>query len=779
MFTSITLPHYRGERNGEHLWSTQTTQDVPTMSIAATLLGNAITRVRCMRVASGAQLDEQRYRLPDGGEGTLPYHSWIVARGDEQWSQASKVEQAQMLLASFIEGFSYDTTSLRLTCPLASSECIYGLGERTGTMNKRGLSFPIWNVDPPRWDDAEIESMYTSMPFYTAFDQASGTARGVLVDSTGRIEMDFGKTNESEAQITVHGDSLVVYFFAGPTPADVMRQYTALTGRMSLPPLWTLGHHQCRWSYTSAEQVLSIAEKLRAGNHPADAIWLDIDYMRGYRDFTWNAETFPNPVQMIQTLHEQGFHLVTILDPGIKVDDEYSVYQDGVRQEMFCHYSDGKLFKGSVWPGVCAFPDFSQSRVRNWWGNMYQGLLEQGVDGMWNDMNEPALTSFFSHDEDAEVVPQGSTMDTSVLHDAGGADVTGIDGPPVPHAFFHNAYGMQMARATQEGLLRLQPDQRPFVLTRSGTAGLQRYTALWTGDNGSKWEHILLALKMILNVGMSGVPFVGADIGGFWGDSDGELLVRFAQLGALMPFCRNHNSLHTVAQEPWAFGEPYESAYRKAIETRYRLLPYLYTLFHEASMNGSPILRPLYFHYPNDEQACNLDNEYLVGDALLSAPIQQAGATSWSVYLPAGQWFDYWDGSEYSGQTTVDIPTPLDRWPLLVKGNSILPSGPVMQYIGQQKTDPLTCTCYMATDGLANYTLYEDDGSTLAYRNGAYATTALSCRADANGVFVRIDENHKGYQPQREEYEVVVHVGNRTFQRRIKAGQGSVTVHFM
>jgi len=403
--------------------------------------------------------------------------------------------------------------------------------------------------------------------------------------------------------------------------------------------------------------------------------------------------------------------------------------------------------------------------------------LEQGVDGLWNDMNEPALTSFLEQDEAAEKVPQGATMDGRVLHQAGSEDVTDVDGPPVLHAFFHNAYGMQMARSTQEGLLRLRPSQRPFVLTRSGTAGMQRYTALWTGDNGSEWEHILLALKMILNVGMSGVAFVGADIGGFWGDCNGELLVRFAQLGALMPFCRNHNSLYAVDQEPWVFGEPYESAYRTAIETRYRLLPYLYTLFHEASVNGSPILRPLYFHYPHDEQACDLDSEFLVGDALLSAPITEAGATSWSVYLPQGQWFDFWDGTEYSGQTEIELATPLERWPLLVKGNSIIPTAPVVQYIDQQKTMPITFTCYMATDGLANYTLYEDDGSTLAYRNGAYATTSVSCRADAGGVSIRIDEDHKGYQPQRDGYELVVHVGNRTFQRSVKAGQGSVTVH--
>jgi alpha-glucosidase len=546
---------------------------------------------------------------------------------------------------------------------------------------------------------------------------------------------------------------------------------------MPLPARWTLGHHLCRWGYTSQQEVQDIATKMRERRHPNDAMWLDIDYMNGYRDFTWDAQRFSEPEKMLAQFHEQHMHAVTMIDPGIKIDEQYSTYRQGMQENAFCAYENGALFKGNVWPGECVFPDYSQSKVREWWGSAYSSLLDAGVDGIWNDMNEPALTNFFAGSSDSKDELHGKTMALDVLHRAGGENVTGPDGPPVSHALFHNAYGMEMARSTYEGLSRLRPEARPFVLTRSGTAGIQRYAAVWTGDNVSQWADISLGLRMCLSLGMSGVPFVGPDIGGFWDASNGELLVRFAQLSALLPFCRNHNAIHNPDQTPWAFGELYEDAYRTAIETRYRLLPYLYTLFHEASTTGAPIARPLYYSYPQDESACDTENAFLLGESLLSAPITSPGATAANIYLPAGPWFDYWDGTEYPGGTNSDIPAPLNRWPLLVKGNSILPTGPVIQYVDEPTDAPLTFTCYMATDGLASYTLYEDDGSTLAYRNGAFAVTSISCRVDGDAVAVRIDEQHANYKPHWKEYEVVVRVPGRVLQQRVAVGQGSVTLH--
>jgi alpha-glucosidase len=796
------------ELHGEYIWEAGENSSIGWL--AGAMLGSEIIRVRFIHTP---HLDKARYQLASGGPGTLPYHSWIVNHGDEQWPATGSQESAEAILAPYLQGFAFSATAIRLTRPLADEERVYGLGERTGPMNKRGQTFPIWNVDPPLRHNASTLTMYTSIPFYMGLQRDTGRAYGVLIDHTGLITMDVGHSSASEVAMTIEGESMVAYFFVGPTPADVLRQYADLTGYMPLPARWAIGHHQCRWSYMTEQQVLELATKLRTRRHPCDAIWLDIDYMQGYRAFTWNHDRFPDPAAMTQKLHEQGLHLVTIIDPGTKVDESYSIYQQGMEKDYFCRYEQGDLFLGNVWPGACVFPDFSRDEVRQWWGNLYQGLLDQGVDAFWNDMNEPALTNLFvSTEQDRPAVEEieekeqdesslhgkpflsdglseasapaalavwnSKTMDNTVLHRAGADQPSGPDGPPVLHKFFHNAYGMEMARSTYEGLRRLQPDSRPFVLTRSGTAGVQRYAAVWTGDNSSIWEHIPLAISMCLNLGMSGVPLVGADVGGFWGNTNGELLARFAQLGAFMPFSRNHNAMGNIDQEPWSFGEPYESAYRKAIETRYRLMPYLYTLFHEASTTGAPVMRPLYYYYPHDEQACDVEDAFLIGETLLSAPIYEQGATSRNVYLPAGIWFDYWDGTEYPGEGTSEIPAPLDRWPLLVRGNSILPSAPVMQYADERTADPLTFTCYMATDGLASYTLYEDDGSTQDYTRGAFALTTISCRVDADTATVSIDEQHSGYHPSRQEYEIVVRTGGRVLQQRIKAGQGNTTLRW-
>lgn len=781
MFSELIQQQFLARSGHEFIWQSGEHTDY---LLAATVLSPTIIRVRLLRGAEATRLRHQlqqthlemfRYQLVDEQEGTLPYHSWAVIKGDEQWLQSFNETDSRAILEPYLQGFAASPDALRLSRPLASNERIYGLGERTGAMNKRGQAFPIWNIDPHKGHNFQTETMYTSIPFYLGLTVDNGRAYGILLDHMGRIEIDMGKSNASRASMTVQGDSLVVYYFTGPTPANVMQQYTTLTGHMPLPPRWTLGHHQCRWSYASAQEVRSVAAQFRQRNHPLDAIWLDIDYMDGYRDFTWDPNTFPHPEQLLTELHDQGIHLVTIIDPGTKIDEHYAVYQQGIEHDYFCRYENGDIFTGNVWPGACVFPDYSRSAVRTWWGNLYQSLLDVGVDGIWNDMDEPALTNMLVLNE-PEIAIKSNTMPDDVQHRAGGDQPTGPDGWTTLHTFFHNAYGMEMARSTYEGLLRLRPNARPFVMTRSGTAGVQRYAAVWTGDNTSQWEHILLAMPMCLNLSMSGVAFVGVDIGGFWDPSNGELLVRFAQLGALLPFCRNHNAMGNPDQEPWAFGEPFESAYRVALEVRYQLLPYLYTLFHQAATTGAPIIRPLYYHYPQDEQACDVQDEFLVGDSLLSAPLYEQGATSRTVYLPEGIWFDYWTGQEYGGNGTSEIAAPLEHWPLFIRGNSIVPSGPLLQFVDQAPTDPLTITCYMATDGLANYTLYEDDGATRAYQQGTFAETTISCRVQEDFITVEIEEQFHTFRPQREAYEVIVHVGNRTLQQRVQAGQGKVVI---
>lgn len=767
MFTKISAFHFLGQDGQHRRWRGRDETGQQYTAIA-TALGAEVTRVIVRR---GAGLDLQRYQLASGAQGTLPYHSWMVDKGDEAWPTS---EISYPFVEDVLQGFAASKDGLRLQRLLSPEEHIFGLGERTGSMDKRGQAFPVWNVDPPMNHDDQTSTMYTSIPFYLALKHTTGQTYGILIDHTGNVDVDLGKTQTDLIQLSVSDDLLVAYFFAGPTPADITRQYTELTGRMPLPPLWALGHHQSRWGYESVEEVAEIARTMRERQHPCDSLWLDIDYMDGFRNFTWNPETFPEPRALVEELRKQGLRTVTIIDPGTAYDEAYSVYQEGHARDYFCRNPDGSYFFGSVWPGTCVFPDFSRDEVRKWWGNLYAEHLELGVAGIWNDMDEPALTSILS-DNSAEHV-HGRTMDSIVQHQAGGENRTGLDGAPVEHRLFHNAYGLEMARSTYEGMRSLKPDQRPFVLTRSGTGGVQRYAAVWTGDNTSRWEHISLMMTMMLNLSMSGVPFVGMDIGGFWDDSNGELLVRFAQLGALIPFTRNHYAKFIVHQEPWSFGEPYESAYRNAMELRYRSLPYLYTIFAEAARTGSPIIRPLYYHYAQDRQAITIEDELLIGANLLSAPLYEAGSSSRNVYLPQGTWFDYWAGTSYQGEQCYSIEAPIERWPLFVRSNSILPQGPLMQYTDEIATDPLTLHCYMTTNGQADFTLYEDDGQSYAYASGAYAETAIMCKASESGATVVIDEYFSAYRPQRDWYEILVHLNGKTLTQRVKAGQGRASV---
>jgi alpha-glucosidase len=770
LFTKISTIQFI-RQSGRHLLWHGHDETGQIYTFIWTALGEKMTRIILKR---GAHTDVDVYQIANGTQGTLPYHSWMVDTADEAWPEVKHPHPQRE--DALLRQFSASSTALRLVHPLRTREHIYGFGERTGTMDKRGQAFPVWNIDPPRHHNDNTVTMYVSIPFYLSLNEKTGNTHAVLIDHTGRVDVDLGKEQAREAHFTVEDETLAVYFFAGPTPATVLQQYSQLTGRMPLPPRWALGHHQCRWSYESAEVVRKIAQTLRTYRYPCDAIWLDIDYMDGYRNFTWNPNTFPEPRQLIAELREQGLRVVTIIDPGTKyADQQYAVFKEGDEQGYFCHYEDGSYFLGNVWPGPCVFPDYSRQQVREWWGNLYAPHLHLGVAGIWNDMNEPSLTRTNVLTSAGHV--HSKTMDERVLHHGDSENSTEPDGGPTPHRLFHNAYGMQMARATYEGLLRLQPNTRPFVLSRSGTGGIQCYAAIWTGDNDGSWEHISLAIRMCLNLSMSGVPFVGIDIGGFWKDTTGELLVRFAQLAALMPFCRNHNSKFVRPQEPWVFGEPFASAYRSAIELRYRSLPYLYTLFAHASHSGEPIMRPLYYHYPQDKQAIQTEDEFLLGDTLLSAPIYEENISHRTVYLPPGLWFNYWTGETYTGQQTYQITAPLERWPLFIRANSILPQSPLMQYTDELPTDPLTIHCYMDTEGSASYTLYEDDGTSLQYRQGAFAETVIVCQMHASNATVEIEEHFTHYRPVRTCYDIIVHFNGKQTSKRIPAGQ--VNLHLV
>ncbi|MBI1335218.1 MAG: DUF4968 domain-containing protein [Armatimonadetes bacterium] len=592
-------------------------------------------------------------------------------------------------------------------------DVILGLGEKTGRLNRAGRHMTLWNVDvlnpsarreigacdcaggpsnDPR--STEYDPYYISIPFYQTVDE-KGNAAGFFVDNLCRAEYDFA--TEDETRILFYGGRYVEYFFAGPRLENVLEAYTALTGRMGTPPLWSLGYHHCRWHPYSQEDVLKHAKTYRKKGIPCDSIWLDIDHMNGYRVFTWNPKLLPEPAKMLSSLTKLGFRSVTIIDPGVKVEPGYSVYDSGLAKNAFCRTEGGAVYQGQVWPGKTAFPDFASAVAREWWGELNAKHIQFGLAGIWNDMNEPATGD----------IP---------------ASAMRFDGGKYSHGMYHNGYAMLMAMGTAEGLKKALPNQRPFVLSRAGSAGIQRYAANWLGDNMSRWEHLAMSLPMSLGLGLSGQPFIGADIGGFGENSSPELLVRWMQVATLTPFCRNHNDAGNVDQYPWSFGAKTEAACHAAIDLRYRLMPYLYTTFVESATTGLPIMRPLLME---DLSLSEVDDEYLFGSSLLIAPVLAPKVRARSVALPSGEWIDWWTGARCEG--TVWSQAPLDRIPLFARAGSVVPmwTEAPPSTMGYHPEVVELRVFVPSVDGEWGSMLVEDDGESFAFERGERLTTTI------------------------------------------------------
>jgi alpha-glucosidase len=626
--------------------------------------------------------------------------NWIETRyGSARWADgliefvdpAGNVVAADaepMTLRGHADPFAVPVTGggPRMVKRRAPGERFFGCGERTSGLEKTGSHQVFWNIDPPQGHTASFNNLYTSIPFVISL--VDGRAHGVLFDSTHRVEIDLAKADPERVVYEAAGGDLVYYVILGPTPRELLDRYTALTGRTPMPPLWALGNQQSRWSYMSADELREIADGFRSRGIPCDALYLDIDYMDGYRVFTWDDERFPDPTGFIAALGDDGFRVVTIIDPGVKADAAYSVYREGRARGYFCRTRDGEEYRNVVWPGICAFPDFSDPAVRGWWGGHHAGLLDAGVAGVWCDMNEPAL-----------FVPQGSTMPDDVVHPGGGRTRH--------HAEVHNAYGQWMAQATREGLARLRPERRPLVISRAGYAGLQRHALQWTGDNSSWWEHLWMSMPQLQNLGLSGIAWSGVDIGGFFGDCDGELLARWTEFGVFQPFVRNHSAMGTARQEPWAFGEPWESICRDMLRLRMRLLPYLYTAFEECHRTGTPILRPLLFEFPDDPVTYTADDEFMVGSALLVAPVTRPGVEHRHVYLPAGTWHHLWTAQPVAGPAHILAHAPLGQPAIYVRANTPIPLGDPVMHTGEPSG--LTWRVF-ASPGSGSASLYEDAG---------------------------------------------------------------------
>jgi alpha-glucosidase len=600
-------------------------------------------------------------------------------------------------------------------------EFYYGFGEKALPTSRQGQVIVNWNTDAYAYAPG-TDPIYQSIPFFIALRQ--GRAYGLFFDNTHRTYFDMGRTAPDRYTFGAAGGELNYYVFTGGgerTPQKVLGDYTELTGRTPLPPLWSLGYQQSRWSYYPETKVREIARGFRSRKIPADVLYLDIDYMDGFRVFTWDKAKFADPPRMLADLLRDGFRTVLIVDPGIKVDENYSAYTAGRAGDFFHRTKDGREFQAKVWPGICAFPDFTNPQARAWFGSLHRQHLDEGVSGFWNDMNEPATFP-----------PDDRPPQPNVMHDAAKTFPVDVrhdgDGAPGDHARYHNTYGMQMARSTFEGVAKLRPDARPFVLTRAGYAGVQRFSAVWTGDNVPSWEHLQLSLAMLTNMSVSGVPFVGADVGGFTGNASAELYTRWLQAAALTPFYRSHVAANLQDREPWSFGEAHERINRASIELRYQLLPYIYTLFREHEQTGMPVMRPLWFNYPADYNtyapALALE-QFLVGRDLLVAPVLTQGDIKRPVYFPKGDaWIDWWTGARYEGGTTAEIDAPLSRLPLFARAGAIIPVQSIVQHTGEMAGAPLTVVVVAGADGDGR--IHQDAGDGYGYRRSAWRTTTVT-----------------------------------------------------
>jgi alpha-glucosidase len=577
----------------------------------------------------------------------------------------------------------------------------YGFGEKTGFLDKNGERYEMWNSDVYEPHVQDTDALYQSIPFLIHYEYDK-PAYGLLLDNPGRTTFDM-RTYEDQYAVSINSGELDLYVINGPTIKDIVIRLTELTGRTYMPPRWAIGYQQSRYSYMNQAEVLDIARTFRAKQIPCDVLYLDIHYMDEYRVFTWDSKRFPDPRAMMGELKELGFEIVPIVDPGVKKDPKYNVYQEGIKNGYFCRKLEGDIFIGKVWPGLSAFPDFTDDAASQWWGQHHSFYVKQGMSGIWNDMNEPSVFN------------DSKTMDLDVVH--------GNNGNPKTHEEWHNLYGLLMSKATFEGLKRELAGERPFVLTRAGYTGIQRFAAVWTGDNRSFWEHMALSIPMVLNLGMSGIAFAGPDIGGFSHHASGELVARWTQMGAFFPFCRNHSVIESRRQEPWMFGEQVEAICREYIGLRYRLMPYLYSLFYEAHVIGLPILRSLIMEYPEDRNVFNICDQFLFGPSVLVAPIYRPGVTSRSVYLPEGVWYDYWSGERLEGGRSVLAQAPLETMPLYVKAGAIIPEQALRQYTGEASAsdEPLSLQIYAGGSADSRFCLYEDDGHTYAFEDGQYS----------------------------------------------------------
>ncbi|MBT8259400.1 MAG: glycoside hydrolase family 31 protein [Bacteroidia bacterium] len=633
------------------------------------------------------------------------------------------------------ESYEFGGNIVKMSKVINDRESYYGLGDKPGHINLKGKRYENWVTDSYAYGK-ETDPLYKAIPFYTGLHH--NKAYGLFFDNSFQTYFDFAYERRNVSSFWAQGGEMNYYFIYGPKMQDVVENYTDLTGKPHhLPPLWALGFHQCKWSYYPETEVREIADKFRKLNIPCDAIYLDIDYMDGFRCFTWNNEYFPNPKQMVSDLLEDGFKTVAIIDPGIKLDKSYKVFRDALDKDYFCKRADGPYMKGKVWPGECYFPDFTKPEVREWWSGLYKELIEEvGIRGIWNDMNEPAVME----------VPN-KTFPDDVRHD--------YDGNPCSHRKAHNVYGMQMARATYHGMKKFRYPKRPFVITRAAYSGTQRYCSTWTGDNVASWEHLWIANVQAQRLAMSGFSFVGSDIGGFAEQPQGELFTRWIQLGVFHPFCRVHSSGDHGDQEPWAFDEDVTDIVRKFIELRYELLPYLYTAFWKLVDEGTPIIKSLVLFDQEDHQTHYRTDEFVYGDHILVCPILEPNAKGRRMYIPRGRWYNFWTNEVVIGGKEKWVDAEIDSMPLFIKEGAIIPKYPVQQYVDEKSIDKVRLDVYFKM-GKERSEFYDDTHDGYDYLKGRYSLRNFKLSGKKNELIIHQHKEGK-FVTEYEAFELHFH----------------------
>jgi alpha-glucosidase len=608
-------------------------------------------------------------------------------------------------------GTSWNGEQVTTYKKLQPLERFIGLGEKTGNLDRKGSGYTNWNTDNFGYGTG-ADPLYSSIPFYIGIH--GGLVYGIFLDNSHKSFFNFGASNNRFSSFAADAGEMNYYFIYAESVAEIISHYTFLTGRMEMPPLWSIGYQQCRYSYYPDHEVLNIAKTFRDKDIPADTIVFDIHYMEKYKIFTWSKKDFPNPKRLLTQLRELGFNVVVMCDPGIKVEEGYHAYDDGIKNDVFIKYPDGTNYTGQVWPGWCHFPDFTNPKTRDWWKNQFHEYVELGVEGFWNDMNEIATWG--------NLLPENLEMD--------------FDGNKSSMRRGRNLFGFQMARSTYEGTKALLNNRRPFNLTRSGFAGIQRYAAVWTGDNVAYDEHMMLGVRIVNSMGLSGIAFAGYDVGGFVGNADSKLFARWVSIGALSPFFRGHSMINSRDSEPWSYGEEVEQISRNYIKFRYQLLPYLYSLFYDASISGIPVQRSLAIPYTHDPKIYDgqFQHQYLFGPSIMIVPVESSKEFV-KVYFPGDEfWYSVYDGIKYSPKQETIVECPLHKLPVFVKSGAIIPMQPVKTHTGERSAQLILHVYNGNTEN--SFLLYEDDGLTFDYQQNKFAKRTLTFKPKKNQICI-------------------------------------------